>query len=282
MINKAIDLISKSDGSKNRVALNLIKYLLAIIISGIIYTLIFGEFQIISIDKFEEILEFIQSGKLLKSLIIFLLVWHLFYTFIDWFISKYSVLAANIFAQFPKYLETEKGKNPPKVLRRVYKMLFNALLQISFLRYEEKNLITGYSFHRFLKIVEEVKEGKDDIDIDFFHQCFLVIVQLLLLLWFFDIRNGSISIGFNVIVTIVGIVSLIGLWFLINLGYLLKMYSKPIYDYMIEMQKKSEKILEELELKKTKEAEEGVNSVNLEEIEIKKEKFENKSKASVK
>lgn len=269
MITKAIDIISKSDDNKGKVALNLIKYLLTMVFSGIIYTWIFGKFELIPINDIDKILTFFLSGNFLKPLIVFILVWHLFYTILDWFVSRYTISTANLFAQFPKYMKTKEGQNPPQMLKGIYRMLFKILIQISFFRYEGKELITGHSFHKFQKLIEDVKEGEDDIDIDFLIQCFVVTLQLMILLWGIDFINKTTSIGFNLSVTIFGILALIILWNLISLALAIRMYANPIHEKMIEMQEASEKFLEEL---KNKKLEEPQNQV----VEKKDLKFEEK------
>lgn len=246
MIIKAIDLITKSEDTKQKIALNLIKYLLIMVFSGMVYSWLFGSFELIPINDLDKILEFFFYGSFIKPLILFVIIWHFFYTIIDWLVSRYTISTANIIVQLFIRLNNQKRQNLPKAIKRVFRILKNALVQTSFLRYEKKVLITGYSFPRYKKLIKEVIEGENDIDISFLIQCFIVTVQLLFLLWILDLMNPNISFWFNLIVTIVGLLILTMFWVLISLAYVLKIYASPIYQIMLEVEEATVKFLKDL------------------------------------
>ncbi|MGB1205939.1 MAG: hypothetical protein ACPG5B_09845 [Chitinophagales bacterium] len=249
MLTKVIDLISKSNDNNGKIALNLIKYLLTLVFSGIIYSWFFGSFELIPLKDFDEILKFCLSGNFIKPLLIFIIVWHLFYTVLELIISQYVISTVNFFAWLTKQLKVVKFDNSPKVLKIAYQSLFKALVRMSFFRYEGKILIIGYSFHKFKKIIKNAKEEKDIIDINFFIQCFIVILQLIVLLWILDLVNGNISFVFNLSVTLLLILSLIVIWYFIGIVLGIRMYAIPLYEEMLEMEKESENLLETLKAK---------------------------------
>jgi len=56
MVNKAIDLISKSGNDRSKIGLNLVKYLVTIVFSTVVFRYIFGQFEIIPIDDYPAII----------------------------------------------------------------------------------------------------------------------------------------------------------------------------------------------------------------------------------
>ena len=151
----------------------------------------------------------------------------------------------------------EKKKN--KIIEKLDKIILRILFDTSFYKSHKSKIVVGHSFFRFKEIVEEFKESKERFDIGFLSDVLVVIIQTILLLWFFEIKNGINSIAFNIIVTIIGVFVLVYLWLLISILMTIKIYASPILEKMNEMEIKSKAFEKETSLSK----EEGAQNLEL-------------------
>jgi len=252
MVNKVIDIVSASDKGRSKSILNIIKFLMTFLFTVFIYSAIFGQPTIPTEFNLNAIIKLLVSSNFLKGLILFFLIWHLFYSFISFLVLVRAIsLSGRANSAFSNSQSQQKIKNPSqKIFKNYINYIYKKLYEISFIRNIDNKVIAGASFYRVKKIVCEIVEGEFDIDVTYFSNILLVIFQAILLMWWIDISNENISITFNAIITILGIIMMFFLYMVACTLLIIKMNAKPILDKMIEIENESERILKEHKEKK--------------------------------
>ena len=247
MIGKILDVITNPQTGAHLIIIKILKYILTGIFASIFYSLIFGEFNIIQFDSFIEFGKYILEGQFIKPLILYFLTWHLFYSILQWFINRREIKMTKYVLKIYEALNQESSKKIPNFFTKQMNWALNVLLETSILRIEGRKIIMGYSFHKVKKTIEDMKEGKDEINLSYLTNLYIVIIQLIILLWIFEIRNNMNSPMFCVIVSLIGLIVLFFIRYANSLVITLRIYSEPIYKKILEIEEKNNKILLDLD-----------------------------------
>ena len=250
MVQKIFDLISSPQKDRGRIVLQILMIIVTSLFTIMIYSLIFGKEGVQPILTPKELVDFIVKGSFIKPLILFLLTWHLFYSVLDFILTRIIISISNKFAYAMSFWSVNQDKvNSHRVLSPILKLLGNTMLKTSFLTEVNGKVLAGYSFKQYRNQLKKVDEGKSELNILTLIRYLIILAQIISLMWIFDFQNGNVTITFNVAVTILAIIIWLALLLATGFAYFLKTYAEPIHSKMLEFEEKSKKTLLELEQK---------------------------------
>ena len=193
MYNPIIDIITKDKDNRRILIFFLIKVYLTFLISIESYRLIYGQFYIISLTDYHEIIDYFINGTALKSLMIFSLTWAVFYfipsTFLNLLslkISTYFYKAIEHFVNKPQELEDEIVSNERfgKYVKKIY-LTLNAIDVVEISNNEAR---VGRNFYKFYDYLIDLEKENDSVDKNELSSYFSMVIQFVFLNFWFNLN----------------------------------------------------------------------------------------------